>query len=220
MDHRTFRLTRRAVLLGIPALALAGAGGCAAAMFTPMYVLFGSNTPAECKLLKGSKVAVVCRANATRQYRNAQVDRDLAGMTSAILKTNVSRIKIVDHRKLADWLDNNTWDEYVEVGKALDADYVLGIDMDRFDLHAGPALLQGKADLRLQLVDVKKGETVFQKDLPNNAYPNNRQIASSDVGGESVFRQQFVAILAGRIARMFYDADRYDNFAEDSRTIE
>ena len=220
MDRRTIRLTRRAAVFGIPALVLAGAGGCASALFTPMYVLFGNNIPAECKLLKSSKVAVVCRPNANLQYRNAQVDRDIATATAAILKTNVSRIKMVDRRKLADWLDNNTWEEYAEVGKAMDVDYVLGIDLTRFDLHAGPALLQGKADLQLQLVDVKKGETVFQKDLSNNSYPNNRPVTSSDVGGESVFRQQFVSILAGRIARHFYDADRYDNFAEDSRSIE
>lgn len=203
----------------LAALILAGAGGCTSALFTVAYLIKGNDAPAECDKLKDKRVVVVCRPVVALQYRNARVEHDLAEQVGALLRRNVPKIKMIDHRKAAEWMDENTWDEYVEVGKALGADMVVGIDLEQFSLLQGQTLYQGRATVHLQVFDCKTGEVVFDKRPRQTVYPPNRVVPTSEKP-EGEFRREFVRVLADQIARHFYDHDPHADIALDARALE
>ncbi len=65
---------------------------------------------------------------------------------------------------MLEWADENNWDEYVEIGKALNADMVVGLDLEEFSLYQGQTLYQGKANIKIPVYDVAQGkEPVFER---------------------------------------------------------
>lgn len=200
------------------ATTIASTGGCTSMLFTAAYLFKGNDVPAECDKLREKRVVVVCRAMVNLQYNLARVDQDLAQEVGNLLRQNVSKIKVVDHRKVAEWMDEHTWEDYVEVGKALNADLVVGIDLERFSLHKSQTLYQGRANTEIKVFDCQTGKLVFRKRPPEAVYPPNREVQASEIQ-ESDFRRQFVRVLADQLARHFYAHDRYENFALDAKGI-
>lgn len=218
MDRRPSRCGRL-VALGTMTAILLASGGCTNVLFTAMYLLKGNNAPAEFKLPKEKSVVVVCRPVASLQYCNARVDQDLAHGVSTLLKQNLPKIKVVDPRKASEWMDENPWQEFLEVGKGLKADLVVGIDLEQFQLYQGQTLYQGRAITDIKVYDCKTGEILFRKRPPQTVYPPNRSVQTAEKQ-EAEFRQEFVHILADQTARYFYEHDPYLDFALDSKTIE
>jgi hypothetical protein len=207
----------------ILALALAvvmlPAAGCQTLMVTAMYLLKGNVVDPEFAGLKDKKVAVVCRPLVTLQYRNAAVSRDLAQQVTLLLQKEVPKIHTVDQRKVAKWTDENTWEDYPEVGKAMKADMVVGIDLESFSLLQGQTLYQGKANATIRVYDCQKhGKLVFEKELPQSIYPPNSAVPTSD-RMEAEFRREFLAVLADQIARHFYTHDPYVDVAQDASVL-
>src|SRR6476660_7458306 len=124
------------VLVSIASAGCVAATGCTL-MATAMYVIQGSNTPADFNGLKGKRVAVVCRPITSLHFRDASVSRDLGKQVGILLEKNVDKIDIVDQREVFEWGDENDWEDYVEIGKALNADMVVGLDLEEFNLYQG-----------------------------------------------------------------------------------
>jgi hypothetical protein len=200
------------------AVLLTSSAGCSNVAFTLAYLIKGTDVPGECQALREKKVVVVCRPLASLQYRNARVDQDLAEQVGLLLAKNVPKIKVVDHRKVAEWMDENSWEEYLEVGKALRADMVLGIDLEDFRLYEGQTLFKGRAQVEVRLYDCKTRDVVFRKRLPPSVYPPNGMIPTSE-RQEGEFRQEYVRILADQIGRHFYAHDPYADFALDAQSL-
>jgi hypothetical protein len=217
-ERRTKAALRSLLILPLTAVVVC-LGGCTSLLFTAAYIFKGNDAPAECDKLREKRVVVVCRPLVGLKYNLARVDQDLAQEVGILLRQHVPKIKVVDHRKVAEWMDENTWDEYVEVGKALKADLVVGIDLEHFDLHKSQTLFQGRANTEVKVYDCQTGKLVFRKRPAQAVYPPNREIQTSDIQ-EADFRRQFVRILADQLGRHFYDHDRYDNFAMDAKSIE
>ncbi len=191
------------------------AAGCRSAIATALYLWKGTDIPPDYAELKGKKVAVVCRPVVSLQYRNASVARDLAQQISALLQERVPKIRVIDQRKVAKWTDENTWDSFPEVGKAVKADMVVGIDLESFDLFQGQTLYQGKANATIHVCDCTKGgKVVFEKIIPQSVYPPQAGVPTSDKP-EAEFRREFVRVLADQIARHFYAHDPYADLAQD-----
>lgn len=212
------RLLQRTALAALLTLVTVTSTGCVSGLFTAMYFLKGNNTPAECNALKEKKVVVVCRSVTSLQYTEAGVEQQIAEEVGSLLKQNVSKVKLVPHRKVAEWMDEKEWNEFVEVGKALEADMVVGIDLEQFNLREGQTLYQGKAAAEIKVYDCKKGDLVFRKRLPRAVYPPNRVISVSEKT-DYEFRQEFVKVLSDQIARHFYDHDPYADFALDAKDL-
>jgi hypothetical protein len=192
--------------------------GCNA-MATAMYVVSGQNTKAEFPGLKGKRVAVVCRPVTSLHFRDSSVSRDLAKQVSLLLEKNVSKIELIDQREVFEWADENNWEDYVELGKALNADVVVGIDLEEFTLYQGQTLYQGKANVRLVVYDVAQArDPAFEKNLPQAVYPPNAPIPASD-DQEAHFRRKFVLYLGRQVAHHFYDHDATVDFANDSTAV-
>lgn len=194
------------------------AGGCNA-LATAMYVIEGTNTRADFDGLKGKTVAVVCRPVTSLHFRDSSVSRDLAKQVGLLIEKHVPKVKLIDQRDVFEWADENNWEEYVEVGKALKADMVIALDLEEFSLYQGQTLYQGKANMRLLVYDVNQGRApVFERNLPQAVFPPNSAIPAGEKP-EAQFRRQFVNYLAQTIARYFYDHDNTVEFANDSTAL-
>jgi uncharacterized protein YbjQ (UPF0145 family) len=207
------------ILLVTLTVALLPTFGCTSGLATAMYLLKGTDVDPDYAGLKGKKVAVVCRPVVTLQYRNSNVARDIGQMVTLLLQKKVPKIETIDQRKVAKWTDENTWEEFVEVGKAMKADMVVGIDLESFNLLQGQTLYQGTANATVRVFDCKKGgKMVFEKTLPQSVYPPNTSIPTSE-RQEVTFRQEFETVLADQIARHFYAHDPYADMAQDASSL-
>ena len=200
------------------AAGLTVASGCSL-MATAMYVIQGANTRADFNELAGKRVAVVCRPVTSLHFRDSSVSRDLAKQVGIMLEKHIPKIKMIDQREVFEWADENNWEEYVDIGKALNADMVVGLDLEEFSLFQGQTLYQGKANLKVMVFDVAKGrEPAFERNLPQAIYPPNSAIPAGEKP-EAQFRRQFVLYLARQIAHYFYDHDATVDFANDSTAL-
>lgn len=204
---------------------LVAMGGCANMLATVFYVVKGNETDPEFSGLKGKKVAVVCRPLVALKYQDSRVAKDLAGEIGKLLKQNGKKIQVVEARKVERWIDENTWEEYSEVGKALDAEMVVGVDLESFTIYQGQTLYQGRANVTLHVIDCKgdgkgkdKGkdsETVFEKSMPEVVYPPNFCIQTSEKQ-EAQFRREFIHMLGNHIGRHFYPYEAHADVAQDA----
>jgi hypothetical protein len=200
-------------------LALLPATGCTQLLLTSMYFIKGVETPAEFKELKGTKTAVVCRPLVELQYSSSSAAEQLAHVTGIMIKSRLKKIEIVSPQKIAQWADENPWDEFTEVGKAMKADHVLGIEIEEFSLYQGQTLYQGRARVKVVVHDMKQnGDVVFEKALPEIIYPPNAGIPTSEKAEEE-FRKQFIGVVADRVGRLFYPFDHRNDAAMDSTAL-
>ena len=218
MDRRSLRYGYLAVA-ALTVLAVFSAGGCQSLAITAAYLWHGTDQEAEFPGLKEKKVAVVCRPLVALQYRNAGAARELAQQVGVLLKAGIPKVKIIDQQKVAAWADENSWDEYTEVGKAMKADMVIGIDLTAFNVFEGQTLYRGKANLAVKVYDLSKekgSQLVFHKTLPQSIYPPNIAIPVSDKQ-EADFRTDFIGVLAEQVGRYFYAHDGNADIAQDAR---
>lgn len=212
MDDR-FAFRPAGILLAATILGVLALAGCTSGLATAVWLIKGPNIPAEFNCMKDKKVAVVCRGADVYNFRN--VPKELSQKVAALLKSNVPKIKMVDQREVDQWMDSNTWEEYLEVGRALKADLVLGIELERFSIYQGQTLYQGKANVVMKVYDCKSGDLVVDKPLPQSVHPPNSAKMTSDMQ-EEAFRREFVGVLADQIARHFYAHDPRAYFAPDA----
>ena len=217
------RMTKRCkTLLGLVALAalLASATGCRMLFTTVAYLIKGTQVEADYDGLSGKKIAVVCRPGVKMAWGNPAVADDLARQVGTLLRANLSKkTQVIDQQKVAAWLDEHEMMDYAEVGKALKADMVLGIDLLDFSLLQGQTLYQGKANVELTVYDCKNGDKqVYQKSMPQTLWPPNGGIATSEMP-EPQFRRKFVLQLADQIGRHFYPHDKQSDFARDTDAL-
>ena len=167
-------------------------------------------------------MAVVCRPVTSLHFRDSSVSRDLAKQVSLLLEKNVSKIKLIDQREVFEWADENNWEEYAEIGKALNADMVVGIDLEEFSLYHGQTLYQGKANIQLAgLRRRRRAATRCSKRTcrrpsirrtPPIPASDNQEAALPPPVRRSTWR--------GRSRHHFYDHDSTVDFANDSTAVQ
>lgn len=216
------RLTRHACLQRATLLLLAfclAQAGCANLLFTAAYYIKGTNEPAEFKELKGKKVAVVCRPFAELQYNAGNTATEIGNTVGMLLAQNVRKIKVIDAQRVAQWTDEHDWEDFTEVGRALGADMVVGIDLESFSLYQGQTLYQGRANVALTVFDMQSaGKPVFSKTMRQVVYPPNTGVPTSE-RQEPEFRRMFINHLSDLIGRHFYDHDTRIDVASDTRAV-
>ena len=192
--------------------------GCSA-ISTIAYFINPNDTPAAYPGLKNKKTVVVCRAESL-EYSDPLISRELSGKIGIKLMQNEDqKIDVIDDQKLADWTDRNDWSDYRQVGKALKADMVVGVDIERFAIRQGPTLLQGQADVRISVYDIKEGgKKVWEYRPATIKFPPNAPIPSSE-RQEADFRRQFIERVADEVAHNFYAYNSRDLHALDSMAL-
>jgi hypothetical protein len=205
--------------------------GCSGLLPTLAILIKGTDVDPEFGGLKEKKVAVVCRSLTDLKYQDSRVAKDLARAIAVRLKTNVSKIKLVDMRKVERWTDEHNWGEFIEVGKGVGAEMLVGIDLEHFEMYSGQTLYQGKASLTVHVYNLKPDpkakaknkdkdeerspdDPVFEKSLPQITWPANNVIPTSEKP-ESQFRHEFIEAIAGKVGFCFYPRPMEEGYADD-----
>lgn len=209
MDGRA--LTRFACLVMM--VFLAALGGCAQLASHLIYAMKGAKRPAECKALEGKKVAVVCVSQAST-YGLGTEPSVLSRNVESLLKKEVKNIKLIPQSDVENWIDNNGWNEldFRQVGRGVNAEIVVAIDLESFSLYEGATLFKGRAQYTTSVYDMtQKGELVFRAHPPEAQFPANGGYHSTDTT-EANFRRSFLQYLAIQIAKPFYEYDMHQDF--------
>lgn len=209
-QHRSFFV----VFASLLAITL---GGCST-LGTIAYLIQPNDIPPEYGELRGKHIAVVCRPIVELQFSDAGSASELASTVGALIRQNVGKVKIISQQEVARWIDENDWIDYETLGKALDADMVVGIDLEQFRIHEGTTLFRGRASAIVRVFDVNENEMVFDRHLEDFTYPGNGGIPSSD-RSESQFRAMFLQIFSRQVARLFHAYDSRTSFAEENLSL-
>jgi len=219
MDRSTLRYAIPAAALLLATLVLSAAG-CRTALTTAAYLIKGTDVDAEFEGLREKRVVVVCRPVADLTFSSPTVDRDVAREVGRLLQEKVKKIQVVPQRDVSEWVDENLWNEYEEVGRALDADVVVGIDLYDFSILLDQTLYQGRANAAVRVFDCRtEGDPIFERELPQIVYPPNAGIPTAD-RPEASFRREYIRVLADQIGRYFYAHDPYADYAMDAKAME
>ncbi len=219
MDRSNARIWWLSSAVVLAAGFIAVESGCTSMFATVAWVIGGDDTPPEFTGLKNKQVAVVCRPMVELEYANSRSAEEIAKHVGKLLENRVRKVRIVDPRQVAQWTDEHDWDDFAEVGKALKADMVLGIDLEGFNLYQGQTLFQGRARVVLTVYDIaQNGKVVYRKKLPQTVYPPNVAIPTAE-RQEDEFRRLFISVLSDEIGRHFYGHDSRADFARDSKTL-
>jgi hypothetical protein len=193
--------------------------GCIGFASTLMYWIKGNKVEARCTALEGKRVAVVCVAG-SGVSGSSNEGEVLARTVAMILEKNVKKIDIVRPEEVADWRDQNNWDEvdYKSIGRGVKADVVVAIDLASFGIHDNPTLLRGRASVKTTAYDIAdKGKIVFRDGPKEFAFPENG--AQHVVENETNFKRIYLTMLAQDIAKSFYAYDKLDDVARDAMLI-
>ena len=210
--HRSFKIATLVVILAPVMLTSTGCGIFASLL----YVADNRDVKADYDGLENKSVAVVCHTEPSLKYQSNAVPRELAELVGKLLKTRVKKIHVKDQMEVSKYADENSAEDFVQVGKALNVDMIVALDLKRFSLYEGATLYRGKATVRVTVYDIKNGgKKVFDKPMPESLYPRGTPMPAVDKN-EDEFQRQFVAVLADEIGRHFYDHDSTADFANDS----
>ncbi len=177
-----------------------------------MTSVFRKNTGTD--LTKGDKtILIACSTSHQILSKYPGIRIDLVDKMSRILDTR--KVKVVPADDVATWFDDHgEWGDFTELADAFDADYVMHIDLKSFvvEVPDSPNLLQGKADGRVSMMEIKTVDKDQDKKQASVAversfnvmfpptYPIPRESRS-----EEMFTQNFLDSISAQLARMLYD---------------
>ena len=77
-------------------------------------------------------------------------------------------------------------DDYLEIGKALKAEKVVGIDIESFSVLDGQTLFRGRATVSIQVYDVAEKQVEWHKSPPQIEYPRIGSTPVQDAPGNGI----------------------------------
>jgi hypothetical protein len=209
------------IIIASLALTVVSSSGCIGFTSHLLYWIHGGHKIApEFDGLEDKRVAVVCVSNST-SYGPNSVSGMLQRFVATILSQKGDDIEVVPQEEVADWIDNNDWDQmdYREIGRGVDAEMVLAIDLDGFRLHEGRTLYRGRTDVVLTVYDMREdGKVVFRKNIPEFSFPRNGARHATELS-EASFRRLFVLVLSQHVAKYFHAYHIEDDFATDAMSL-
>ena len=210
--------SRQLLLLALMACVLVSTTGCLHTLLaTGIYMFQGGDVvPAQCDALEGERVVVICRPPSSNEYRHAGAAREIGKRVSLLLKQHVPRADVVSQREVDNWIDEQDWENYKDLGRAVKATRVVYIELDNFDLYKGSTLYQGDTSINLTVYDMNnRGEMIWEKNVGQILFPRNSGIPASDKPLHQ-FQAQFVDIVSTQVAVYFYKHDPNALFALDA----
>jgi hypothetical protein len=219
MHGLQFNARRLLAVLALVILVLP-AGGCVGMTAQLLYLIRGNKVEADFNGLVGKRVAVVC-VSSTSSFGPGTESVMVAQTVGNILRQKVKKIEVVRNDEVANWIDNNNWDQidFRTVGRGVNADMVVAIELEGVRLTEGPTLYRGRAAVTLTAYDMKEGGKIAYRREPFDfAFPVNGARHSTEIS-EASFRRQFVHTLAEQIAKRFYAYEAIEDVAMDSTFI-
>ncbi len=151
-------------------------------------------------------VAVVCYAPDDLKFDFHDIDQELAKYVSFRLVEH--KIQVVDPVRINDWLDrNDDWDSPAEIGAEFDVDYVVYIDLVKYNLYerSSQTLYRGRSEAFVSVIEMDddgSGEEIFEKDVLST-YPTRVGRPTTEVSYQT-FKAEYLSHLSDRIGQLFY----------------
>lgn len=198
-------------------LSVAASGCIGPLIASGIYFAQGGNVaPAEFDGLKDRRVVVLCRPPASYDFRHAGASRSIAGKVGRLIAQNVKGVDVVDQSEVDNWVDENGSADALDLGRAVNAEMVVHIELDEFSLFNGRTLYQGHSEANVSVYDMSEGQRlVWDSSFGEILYPRNSGIAVQDKSLQR-FQREFVDIVAETIAVKFYKHDPHKLFALDA----
>lgn len=196
------------------------ATGCKLTLMQLGLLSGGGVVPPEYTGLEGKRVAVIC-VSGNSSYGIGIESELLARGVASVLKEHVKEIELIRHDEVADWIDQNGWDEvdYRDVGRGVKADKIVAIDLENFRLHEGQTLYSGRANVAVRVLDMTKdGDEVFRRNLPEIKFPANGAYHATETT-EAAFRKAFLQTIAEQVGHYFYEYDMAENYGRDPASL-
>jgi len=166
------RINNLALLLVLAATVVTSTG-CIQEMAQLLYVIKGHKVEPAFPALKEKKVAVVCNSDAAAFGPDA-LSVTIAKHIGLALVTSEDKITIASPARVEEFVDANGWheDSPAKLGEAVEADYVIVIDVDDYSIHEGPTLYKGKSEWTASAYDVANDGKIAFSNGPNHfAFP-------------------------------------------------
>lgn len=204
--------------MAVAALATIAATGCVGPLIASgIYFWQGGNVaPAEFEGLQDQRIVVLCRPPAAHDFRHAGASRNIARRVGRLLAQNVKGVDVVDQSEVDNWMDENGGEDAMDLGRAVNADMLVQIELDEFSLHNGRTLYQGRCEANVSVYDLTDNQrVVWESSFGEILYPRNSGIAVQDKSPQG-FQKEFEEIVAETLAIKFYRHDPHKLFALDA----
>ncbi len=171
--------------------------GCVGMIANLMHVAGVDMVPAAFPGLAEHRVAVVCVSNSDF-FGPTSTASELGRRITRLLGSKVSKIEVIEQQQIEDWIDQNNWDsvDFRAIGKGVDAQMVVAVDVHSFSLHEGKTMYKGRADVEVVVYDMTQGgKAVFSQSPKQVQYPNSGGVYTTEIS-ERQFRQRFLDFVA------------------------
>lgn len=207
--------TRKLICLVLMILCLAPTVGCVGLFANFLNVMGAGLIPPAYAGLKDKKVAVVCVSN-SQLFGPTSTSSQISTRMSRLLANHVKGIEVVPPQQIEDWIDRNGWDmiDFQAIGKGVEAEVVVAVDVRTFSLHDGATMLKGRGDFDMVVYDITTGQEVFSRSPPQIEFPTTSGVSTTSTS-EREFKRLFLDTVATRLARNFYPFDMNDDVAAD-----
>lgn len=211
----------RCFLACILAASLLTQPGCVGALSQLIYTIKGHAIQPAYSGLNGKRVAVVCVSD-NSAYGPDTLTYTVAQAVGILLTNGLEddESQIIAPAHIEDWIDNHDWNEteYVELGKGVDADMVVAIEIASYSLTEGSTIFKGRADATVTVYDIEKdGQVPYSATPTHFVFPKHGRPAIQT--NEREFEAFYLSQLTKMIANHFIVHDRLDTFARDAATI-
>jgi len=204
------------VLLLLLTATFASSTGCIQEIAQLIYVIKGHKVEPPFKALKDNKVAIVCTSDAAA-FGPDSLSVTITKHIGILMATSNDKITIAAPAKVEEFIDANGWedDSPSKLGEAVDADYVVVIDVEDYSIHEGATLYKGRSEWTATAFDVaNEGKMVFSVGPRQFTFPEAGR--PSIQTSEREFESFYLARLCDRISKQFVTYDKLETYAEDA----
>ncbi len=206
-------------LLLVLAATFATSTGCIQEMAQLLYVIKGHKVEPPFAALKEKKVAIVCTSDAAA-FGPDSLSVTITKHIGILLATSGDKITIAAPAKVDEFVDANGWedDSPHKLGQAVEAEYVVVIDIDDYSIHEGATLYKGRSEWTASAYDIaNEGKIVFSVGPKHFAFPETGR--PSIQSSEREFESFYLARLCDRISKQFITYDKMESYAEEAITL-
>lgn len=194
--------------------------GCVGAAAQLLYVLRGTKVDAKYDGLEGKRVAVLCVSDASA-YGPDTLSFTIARALASRMSQEVKQITVVPQAEIGNWIDVYGGEQdFIEIGRGVNADMVVAVEVGSYTIRNGPTLLKGRAVVTTTVYDLTKGgEVAFVHGPAVFEFPRSagRSAINTD---EAQFESLFLSKLVEYIGWLYYDHDRMEEIADDASMLD
>ncbi|MEZ6066782.1 MAG: hypothetical protein R3B90_13995 [Planctomycetaceae bacterium] len=162
-----------------------------------------------------AKVAVVCYVDPDVRLKYSKIDVELSAYVAGLMKIN--KINIIEPDYVRAWIDTHPdWETAEEVGRAMEADYVIELELVDFGLYEphSATLFRGNATCYVkayQIPETGSAQQLYSRDV-DFMFPTKIPRPTTDQT-ELSFKREYLSRLGEEIGFLFYPSYTGDKIA-------